>query len=431
MNGKLIAEYDSLLNASKQTGLRLGSLSLCCRGKHYKSVGGYVWKFRNPEIKECIPDVLMQNSETAAKKKAVLQYDGNGLFIKEYKSLSAASDETGINRSNISSCCNGRKGYYLAGGYIWKHKNGSIIETQLSPEVLKKHLAYNRKSSPVLQYDKQGNFISEYQSMKDASIINGIKDSLISSCCLGRIKTAGEYIWAYKTGSTIEKHLSKKKLEKHLSVNYRRPPVLQYDKAGKLVGCYPSIAKAATQTKIIPSSIGSCCSGKVKTAGGYYWKRQDGSKAEKTLSHKELEALKLTSHKKKAVLQYDTQGKLLKKYPSIAEASRQTGTSLCGIVRCCKGANKQAGGFLWQYQSEIANGKKLAQKPSDLLKSLRKRGKAVLQYDEKGKLLDEYLSAKEASSLTGISYCCIVRCCNGQLKKNTAGGYGWKYKQCA
>ena len=54
-------------------------------------------------------------------KKAVLQFDLEGNFIKEYPSQIEAERQTGISNVNISSCCRGK--YSQAGGFIWKRKN--------------------------------------------------------------------------------------------------------------------------------------------------------------------------------------------------------------------------------------------------------------------------------------------------------------------
>lgn len=57
-----------------------------------------------------------------ARLSPVLQYTMDGEFVTEYPSLTEASRQTGINAGNISSYCNGRKGYSHAGGYKWKYK---------------------------------------------------------------------------------------------------------------------------------------------------------------------------------------------------------------------------------------------------------------------------------------------------------------------
>lgn len=50
----------------------------------------------------------------------VLQYDLNGKFICEWRSMSMASRMLQINVSGISKCCRGI--YRQSGGYIWRRK---------------------------------------------------------------------------------------------------------------------------------------------------------------------------------------------------------------------------------------------------------------------------------------------------------------------
>lgn len=58
----------------------------------------------------------------------------------------------------------------------------------------------NRKdlSKTVLQFDKNGKFINEYQSINDASRKTGIDCSTITKVCKGKKKSAGGYVWRYK-----------------------------------------------------------------------------------------------------------------------------------------------------------------------------------------------------------------------------------------
>ena len=52
----------------------------------------------------------------------------------------------------------------------------------------------------------------------------------------------------------------------------------------------------------------------------------------------------------KTVLQYDLQDNLIKEYPSIHQAYRETGFDYRHIIKCCKGKRKTAYGFKWQYK---------------------------------------------------------------------------------
>ena len=55
-----------------------------------------------------------------------------------------------------------------------------------------------RVSTPVLQFDKQGNFIAEYENGRQAGIVNSISYQNINSCLNGRLASAGGFIWKYK-----------------------------------------------------------------------------------------------------------------------------------------------------------------------------------------------------------------------------------------
>lgn len=56
----------------------------------------------------------------ANNKKVVIQYDLDGIFVKEWESSVDAGKELSINYSNINKNCNGLRN--KAGGYLWKFK---------------------------------------------------------------------------------------------------------------------------------------------------------------------------------------------------------------------------------------------------------------------------------------------------------------------
>ena len=51
---------------------------------------------------------------------------------------------------------------------------------------------------PVLQFSKNGNFVNEYPSIKDAKIKTGIDESNIGKVCKGKLNSAGGFLWKYK-----------------------------------------------------------------------------------------------------------------------------------------------------------------------------------------------------------------------------------------
>lgn len=60
------------------------------------------------------------------------------------------------------------------------------------------------------------------------------------------------------------------------------------------------------------------------------------------------------------------------------------------------------------------------------IKTIIKKSKAVIQYDKKMNMINEYYGITEASKKTNINISNISKCCKNQRK--TAGGYIWKFK---
>lgn len=62
-----------------------------------------------------------QARKAAKCSKAVLQYDKEGNFVREWPSTHEVERQTGFAQSHISKCCRGElKSVY---GFIWKYKN--------------------------------------------------------------------------------------------------------------------------------------------------------------------------------------------------------------------------------------------------------------------------------------------------------------------
>ena len=124
---------------------------------------------------------------------------------------------------------------------------------------------------------------------------------------------------------------------------YHITTVYQYDLDGNYLNEYNSTTEAEEKTKIYHSNIIACIKGRRPTAGGFQWsneKKDNIGKAKiKAGFHKEL-------------YQYDLNGNLLNTYPSVAEASRQTGYGKEYLARQAKKQSK-AYGYIWSYEEFI------------------------------------------------------------------------------
>lgn len=151
---------------------------------------------------------------------------------------------------------------------IINHKNSNKCDSRLENlEVC--DYSYNlkyafdngeRTTVPVSQYTLQGKFIKTYPSIKEACKAVGISKSCICSCCRGKAKSAGGFIWSYKDELPV----------KHKEYGRGAKSVIQYDLNGNIVKAWKSMYAAKDIADV--GNISACCRGLCKTAGGFIWK---------------------------------------------------------------------------------------------------------------------------------------------------------------
>ena len=179
--------------------------------------------------------------------KVVLQYDLSGNLIKEWSSAVSIYKKLKIKPER---CCQGRM--KTCKGFIWRYKDEWF---DLGLDKLDEH------SKKVTQYDLKGKFIRHFDSIKEALESLDSKHANISSCCLGKSKSAGGFIWRYY-GDEAPKKYSNKTIR----------GVLQYDLIGNLIGEYDSLIEAANMTGSNSNGIQMCCVGKYKHSNNFIWK---------------------------------------------------------------------------------------------------------------------------------------------------------------
>jgi len=134
--------------------------------------------------------------------KSIIQYDFSGNFIKKWFSIIDASEELNIDSGNISKCCNKKQLTYKK--FFWFFTEDKIdIKKYIVESLKRKSFAQSNRGQkptkkPVLQYDKNGNFIKEWKSIKDATQSIGASTGNISKCCNGKQKTCEGFVWRYE-----------------------------------------------------------------------------------------------------------------------------------------------------------------------------------------------------------------------------------------
>lgn len=119
LDGNFIKEYDTITQASKETGVGIARISDVARGNR-KTAGGFIWKFSNDKnIQHKTKPIY--HAENDKNLKPILQYDLNGTLVGEYRGIAEATRINGFNhRTNIISNLKGRT--KTAYGFIWKYK---------------------------------------------------------------------------------------------------------------------------------------------------------------------------------------------------------------------------------------------------------------------------------------------------------------------
>lgn len=82
------------------------------------------------ESKKGIPrdkKTVQKMAKNNPNKKAVLQYDSFGHFIKQWDSGRKASRELGIHQGHIGKCCQKKPKYKTVGGFIWRYADDPLL----------------------------------------------------------------------------------------------------------------------------------------------------------------------------------------------------------------------------------------------------------------------------------------------------------------
>lgn len=237
-------------------------------------------------------------------KKAVLQYDLKGNFIKEYSAIDDAVKELNIKDNHISEVCKGTR--KTSNGFIWKYKaeeNNNLLDefnideyTQItdfpSYYLNKDGKLYNLKSKKYLkpQLTESGYYkikLVDGSNSKDYYIHrlvasyfvknpNPDKYDVVNHKDMNKTNNNADNLeWLDNKSNSIH---SKQNLK---SGNYKK--VKQYDLDGNFIKEYDSAKEAGQENNMDNSGISKCCKNVMKSYRGFIWKFSDETEAKKHL----------------------------------------------------------------------------------------------------------------------------------------------------
>lgn len=127
----------------------------------------------------------------------------------------------------------------------------------------------NPKSRVVYQFRLNGEIVNAYYGASDGERKTGISSSAILRSLKNPRWLAGGYIWVYADDFMRDIQLPAKIVDSYSPKNKKRVVCVETGDE------FDSVKEAAEKYGVYCTSISSCCTGKLKTTGGYHWKHID------------------------------------------------------------------------------------------------------------------------------------------------------------
>ena len=187
----------------------------------------------------------------------------------------------------------------------------------------------------VACYRLDGTLKKVYSSAFVAAKSMKISRGSIYDCIKGRKKSFHNYMWRrYSTDEKVPERIEPySATTPNSSVR-----VSQYTFSGELVETFSSISEAAKKLKVNISAIGKCIRGEFKSIKGYFFIKEGDT-------NRLIFLMNNNTYFYKEIHQLDLDGKTVKKYPSIQEASKATGIASRTIGQSIRKHSKTQGHY--------------------------------------------------------------------------------------
>ena len=256
-----------------------------------------------------------KSRDFAINDKVVYQYSLDGYFINEYHSIMKASRKTNTPKTTLGNAVYNKT---CANNYFWtdyKVEKLNLKEYKVATSKIK-----------VYQYNENGEYEKEYESLSDAASSYRRVGTAISRAIKAGYKFENKY-FSYKKDLNYSR--AKSEYIRNLAVH-------QYDLKGNYIQSFNSKADAIRSIGEKHDRIGNAIKMQ-HSFGGYQWSYEKVNKmSDKT------ESKHATPRK---VAQCDLEGNIIKIYDSISKCKKDF--SACDKI--LSGERKKANGYFFKY----------------------------------------------------------------------------------
>lgn len=225
--------------------------------------------------------------------------------------------------------------------------------------------------------------LCEFDSLVEAARRLCLPKSTVATWCKGVKQSNSDLTWRYTENDELyrdgmEPHMTVETL-KQLCAKFREPTmpvrrIRQYSLVGELVAEFDSVYEIFTIDSAYKRNIIRCCDRQLYYASGHVWRYEDDDELfDLSVDERADMITKILSwHGHNTVRQYDIDGKLIKEYKSVAEASNGNPSARAYIRGICKRCSKRAlaYGFVWRYGSDDELYKLSESERAEVIKSL-------------------------------------------------------------
>lgn len=192
----------------------------------------------------------------------------------------------------------------------------------------------------VYRYDLNGNLIKEYENGMIAAQELNINNANIYQCIYGIMNQCHKSIWTDKFYEQLPKDILER-ANNSKWLKYDRP-IYQYDKYGNLINEFNNLKEISNKRGIL-SNIKRCLYGDLKQTQNCFWT---------FIKYDKYPFDKISFRKSKQITQFDLNGKKIKDWISITDASKQLNLHNSAISNCCSGKRENYAGFIWKYKNK-------------------------------------------------------------------------------
>lgn len=199
----------------------------------------------------------------------------------------------------------------------------------------------------VTQYSLSGKKIRTYKSMAEAGRKLGVSADVIRNVVKGKLVTGGGYVW--RLGKEKKIDIKSFLADRRRVIRDRNGSrITQYSLAGDRIAIFATAMDAQEATGISAANCLKVANGFNKSAGGFYWKKGAGPAKVNLTKHawgKRSGGIK----RRKAVAQYDLNGKYIRTFLSVTAAAEHMGIGIIGISQACRGQQHTCKGYKWKF----------------------------------------------------------------------------------